>query len=62
MPVFDPQKMTDLVAEESRVASELQAISRLTLNEQHDGHPRRILSPTKRPMRATWSVSKNTDS
>ena len=32
--VFDPQKMADLVAEESRVAKELSAIS-LALNEQH---------------------------
>ena len=34
MSVFDPQKMADLVAEESRLANALQAHSRL-LNEQH---------------------------
>ena len=32
--VFDPQKMADLVAEESRLANELQAVS-IALNEQH---------------------------
>ena len=35
MPVFDPKKMADLVAEESRVANELQAIS-IDLNQQHE--------------------------
>ena len=34
MPAFDPQKMADLVAEESRVANGLQATS-IALNEQH---------------------------
>ena len=34
MAVFDPQKMADLVAEESRVADALSAIS-ILLNEQH---------------------------
>ena len=35
MSVFDPQKMADLVAEESRLADGLQAIS-ILLNEQHE--------------------------
>ena len=35
MPVFDPQKMADLVAEESRLADGLQAMS-ILLNEQHE--------------------------
>ena len=35
MSVFDPQKMADLVAEESKLADGLQAIS-ILLNEQHE--------------------------
>ena len=35
MSVFDPQKMADLVAEESRIATELQTLS-VGLNEQHE--------------------------